>query len=321
MIQLISVVIPAYNAEKVLPRCLDSVLSQTYHNIEVIVINDGSFDNTGGVADEYAKTDSRVCVIHQQNRGVSVARNNGLSRVKGTWVTFVDSDDYLAPQYLESLISAGDADLIVGGYKTVGCNEVREAAYSAVFAGTKGEVKDLLDKHITDMTFLCPWGKLFRSQIISERTMFFDNSMRIGEDTDFVWRYLTNCRSIALTSGQYYNYYTEPSDFKYAIKGSVALDTIDKLFASLDVLMNDLSWDNTTAKDYITNYYIWLFKLYIKKYYSISDIDKVRTFFRDEVIVGYYTRNRRKSKDKTLVYSLIKLRLIPMLYGIIKLYY
>ena len=151
--------------------------------------------------------------------------------------------------------------------------------------------------------------------------MFFDNSMRIGEDTDFVWRYLTNCRSIALTSGQYYNYYTEPSDFKYAIKGSVALDTIDKLFASLDVLMNDLSWDNTTAKDYITNYYIWLFKLYIKKYYSISDIDKVRTFFRDEVIVGYYTRNRRKSKDKTLVYSLIKLRLIPMLYGIIKLYY
>ena len=141
MIQLISVVIPAYNAEKVLPRCLDSVLSQTYHNIEVIVINDGSFDNTGGVADEYAKTDSRVCVIHQQNRGVSVARNNGLSRVKGTWVTFVDSDDYLAPQYLESLISAGDADLIVGGYKTVGCNEVREAAYSAVFAGTKGEVK------------------------------------------------------------------------------------------------------------------------------------------------------------------------------------
>ena len=185
--KVVSVIIPAYNAEKVLTRCLDSVLGQTYHDIEVIVINDGSQDDTGGIADDYARKDSRVSVIHQQNGGVSAARNNGLKNATGTWITFIDSDDFWTPQFLDSLISAGDADLIVGGYKTVGFHEIREVSYPALLLNTNKEMREALDDHITDMTFLCPWGKLFRNKIISERAISFDRSMRIGEDTYFVW--------------------------------------------------------------------------------------------------------------------------------------
>ena len=90
---LISVIIPVYNVEKYLHRCLDSVIEQTYKNLEVILIDDGSTDHSGEICDDYAAKDVRIHVIHQENQGVSAARNKGLDNVKGEYITFVDSDD------------------------------------------------------------------------------------------------------------------------------------------------------------------------------------------------------------------------------------
>ena len=92
---LVSIIVPVYKAEKYIHRCIDSLLAQTYKNIEAVLVDDGSPDNCGAICDEYAAKDSRVKVFHQQNRGVSAARNTGLAHIKGEWITFVDSDDYI----------------------------------------------------------------------------------------------------------------------------------------------------------------------------------------------------------------------------------
>ena len=98
---LFSVIVPVYNAEKYLSRCIDSILNQTYQNFELLLVDDGSKDKSGSICDKYGKTDSRVIVIHQSNSGPGTARNNGLHNAKGRYIIFVDSDDYLDSTYFE----------------------------------------------------------------------------------------------------------------------------------------------------------------------------------------------------------------------------
>ena len=101
----ISVIVPIYNTEKYLKRCFDSILSSTYENLEVILVDDGSPDNSGKICDEYAARDSRIRVIHKKNGGLSSARNAGLDIATGDYVTFVDSDDYIASDIYEKLVA------------------------------------------------------------------------------------------------------------------------------------------------------------------------------------------------------------------------
>ena len=116
---LISVIIPVYNVEKYLNKCIDSILAQTYKNIEIIIIDDGSTDNCGKICDEYALSDNRIKVIHKSNSGVSAARNDGIEISSGDYIVFVDSDDYVTVDYVECLYNGlleNDADMAVCGY-------------------------------------------------------------------------------------------------------------------------------------------------------------------------------------------------------------
>ena len=111
---LISIIIPVYNAEKYLPNCLDSVINQTYKNLEIILVDDGSTDKSSEICDEYAQKDFRIKLIHKENGGVSSARNAGLALVSGDYIAWVDSDDFVAPDYIEymyKLLKEYDADI------------------------------------------------------------------------------------------------------------------------------------------------------------------------------------------------------------------
>ena len=128
----ISVIIPVYNAESTLRRCVDSVLAQTFTDFECLLINDGSKDRSGEICDEYAAGDSRIRVFHKENGGVSSARNLGLDNATGEWIAFVDSDDWVGEKYLESFSEYLDADLIISGFQSVNKNEIvanRESEY------------------------------------------------------------------------------------------------------------------------------------------------------------------------------------------------
>lgn len=114
--QLVSVIIPVYNVSRYLPQCFDSVISQTYRNLEIIVIDDGSTDDSGIICDQYAEKDDRIHVIHTDNRGLASARNLGLENVSGEYISFIDSDDWIEPQTIETFIGAAlktEADIVI----------------------------------------------------------------------------------------------------------------------------------------------------------------------------------------------------------------
>ena len=118
----ISIIVPIFNIEKYLSRCLDSILEQTYKNLEVILVDDGSVDNSGMIADKYARKDQRIKVIHQVNQGVSAARNTGIDLATGDYIGFVDGDDYIEPDMYEILmriIEEQQVDIAHCGYQMV----------------------------------------------------------------------------------------------------------------------------------------------------------------------------------------------------------
>ena len=118
--ELISVIVPVYNVKPYLRRCVDSVLHQTYRNLEILLVDDGSTDASGAICDEYAAQEGRVTAVHQKNGGLSAARNTGLERAKGTYLCFVDSDDFLDSRMLETLcrdLQEQDADVAVVGFR------------------------------------------------------------------------------------------------------------------------------------------------------------------------------------------------------------
>ena len=106
MNELISVIVPVYNVEEYLPKCIESIINQTYKNLEIILVDDGSTDNSGRICDEYAKKDDRIIVFHKENGGLSDARNCGIDAATGDWVQFVDSDDYIHQTMVEKMYSS-----------------------------------------------------------------------------------------------------------------------------------------------------------------------------------------------------------------------
>ena len=202
---MISIIVPVFKAEKYLHRCVESILSQCYTDFELLLIDDGSPDNSGVICDEFALKDKRVRVFHKTNGGVSSARNFGLSRSQGEWITFIDADDYVHPEFLSSLYEKHDFDLIVGSFQIVGSNEswggtLKEQSYSKL--ALRKEILDLS----SIINFQTPWGKLFRTSIIKDNHIFFDEKIYIGEDSLFILNYLLFTESLRLSDKTHYYY-------------------------------------------------------------------------------------------------------------------
>lgn len=206
----VSVIIPVYNAEKYLRKCLDSVLNQAFEDFEVLLINDGSTDKSGEICDEYALKDKRIRVFHKENGGVSSARNLGLDNAKGEWITFVDSDDRVQKSYLLNFtlnIEFG-IDLIVGGFVKIDENDnliKGELKLENITFSTNNE--DVLINH-TLFNIGFPWAKLFKREIIATNNISFPVEVKMYEDSLFLMDYLPFCLNIKLVNTQDY-YYVE----------------------------------------------------------------------------------------------------------------
>lgn len=232
MPEFISIIVPVYNAERTLGECVDSILSQTYPHFELLLVDDGSKDESGAICDAYAEKDSRVQVFHKSNGGVSSARNLGIDNIRGGYLTFVDSDDYVDSNYLLHFVEAlnGNMDLVVGGYQSFGGSRF-EWHYEAE-CYEYGELSDCFGKHIAEMPFTAPWSKLYRTYIIQEHHIRFDTRMKCAEDACFNKEYLCHVRGIALIPYSEYFYYSVNSSEKYGANGEDcvydALQTIRK---------------------------------------------------------------------------------------------
>lgn len=205
---MISVVVPIYNAERYLRRCLDSVLAQSYTDWECICVDDGSPDGSGAILDEYAARDGRFRVIHQANAGVSAARNAGLEMARGEWITFVDADDWLASDYLQRLRPSEEQSFdlsIVGMYDYVSEKSVHEIRHSRL-ALSDLSTSEQLYALVKSPRMTGPWCKLFRRTIIREHNLHFSTDISFGEDKEFVAKYIAHSRSAWVSDycGYYY---------------------------------------------------------------------------------------------------------------------
>lgn len=203
MNKLVSIIIPVYNVEKYLLECLDSVIAQTYSNIEIFLINDGSTDNSGKICDEYAQKDSRVKVIHKENGGVSSARNVGLDLTQGEYITFIDSDDFVDKTYIEKMYDAlekSNADLVFCKYANYIDKKIEYPQESIPKQLTvNNEDKEFIDfisrffalkKNI--MGSAC--RVLYRKELINN--YYFHLGIKISEDLLFLMQIIQNAKSI-----------------------------------------------------------------------------------------------------------------------------
>lgn len=203
---IISIIVPVYNTEKYLHRCIDSILAQTYTDFELLLVDDGSTDSSGAICDEYALRDSRVRVFHKENGGVSSARNLGLDNAQGEWITFVDSDDWVNVKYIEHLYEcvSNEIDMIFS-YATIytGSTKYKENYPSYIACSTDIDV--MFDKN--DLHWhTSPWAKLYKKELINQNSLRFDNAICVGEDLVFVYSYILVCKRIYISNITDYNY-------------------------------------------------------------------------------------------------------------------
>ena len=207
----VSIVIPVYNVEKYLERCLFSIVNQTYKEIEIILVNDGSKDNSGAICDQFVKKDSRAKVLHQENRGLSEARNTGLRNVTGDYVMFLDSDDWLEFDAIEFLLGQAisqNADMVVGGvFRT--SNVVEHPKNTPVsYLLTQEEYAKRYFKIESQTIEYYVWNKLYKREVVEG--IEFPSGF-FAEDVPTMFRYILNSERIVVTDKIVYNYFINTS--------------------------------------------------------------------------------------------------------------
>ena len=179
----ITVIVPAYNVEKWIPSCLDSIITNTYKNLEILCIDDGSTDRTSGILDQYASRDSRIRVIHQENRGIGATRNRGIEEASGSWISYVDADDSIVENYFEVLIQGAmkqQTDIHICGFKNVEEGEERPARAEGPATCRKVPVSEFMqNRHFRSYI----WGRLYSKDNIGK--IRFPEQKGIFEDLLF----------------------------------------------------------------------------------------------------------------------------------------
>lgn len=243
---IFSVIIPAYNVAGYIEGCLDSILAQTYQDYEILLIDDGSTDQTPEIADAYAKKDKRIQVIHKENEGVSAARNTGIEHARGTYFLFFDGDDFVEPYCMEELyqlVTEKKVDTILYGYYRYENKAVKETCYP-IFQKERYEkdaiMKELVPRfiglsydsindwlnhkeHALYVENPALWRAMVSKEIINKNHIRFDTSLKVGEDTIFISEYLSYAKSCYVQQKCYYYLVTRETStiFQYE-KNAVA---------------------------------------------------------------------------------------------------
>lgn len=231
---LISIIVPIYNADKYISRCIKCLTMQTYQNIEIILVNDGSIDDSGRICHEASDRDNRILVMEQENQGASVARNVGVRSAKGEYICFVDADDFVYPTYVEYLyylIQKYDADVSICLAYKLGENEKVPTNFSK-FERRNNEIEQFDSiRALNNLLYRrgissYPCLKLYKRSIFNK--ISFRENIAFGEDTIFVFEVLQNVEKVVLGRKVLYLYYQNSSSINHIYP---------------DVLKYKLSWD------------------------------------------------------------------------------
>lgn len=258
----ISFIIPVYNSEQYLERCLNSLINQTEKNIEVIIIDDGSIDMSSEIIDNFSKIDRRINAVHKNNEGVSIARNIGIKLAKSEYIMFLDADDWLAPNAAEIMYESiidSNSDLLICENIDVyedGTQYIEKSLFKEKIFIQKRQFKNsIYPVFIEDNKLDVIWKFLIRKKIILDNNIFFDTSMALGEDTLFSYELLTQINSLIYIPDALHYYYKHNSGlsgegvkYEMAIHDSLRLNTKFIHYCELWDLVDSVHKENMYIK-------------------------------------------------------------------------
>ncbi len=297
----ISIIVPVYNVEKYLTKCIESIISQTFKDWELILVNDGSTDASGYICDTYVSKDFRIKVIHLKNGGVSKARNTGITIASGKYITFIDSDDWVEAEYLASMIKYADENTIVYGNVI---NDYSNGQLSAkVFDYTEGTSVSLTNDHnivrykIPENGF--PIAKLFLKKIVHSQYLRFDENLSYHEDHLFVLKYLNFVDAVKLCALPYYHYEHRIGNLSLSKRKHSTIKMIDASRKLIQVLNASIKRWNIYDPDYVCRLYTYLglnqLMIGLKNASDISEFRYVTGSIRDNFHMFrlYYKPNHK----------------------------
>ncbi|MGE8593297.1 glycosyltransferase family 2 protein [Bifidobacterium hominis] len=249
MWQKVSIIVPVYNVERYLKRCIDSLIKQSYPNIEIILVDDGSTDNSFSFCKEYALKDSRIRVFHKENEGLGLTRNYGIERALGEYVTFVDSDDYLTLDAIESMLgkaTATNADVVIAThyYKN---EEQKVAVPERLYSGS--EIEEALMVHMMgnkgnqlDALSYTAWGKLYKKDLFIKNNLCFPSERKlIWEDLAFSIEAYPLCKKVYVSHKPVYYYCFNEGSLTHTYKPN-KLDLVMELYRYLCIKIQNLNF-------------------------------------------------------------------------------
>lgn len=302
---VISVIVPIYGVEKYLEECIESIINQTYTELEIILVDDGSPDRCGAICDRYAQMDPRIIAVHQKNGGAAAARNNGLRIASGEYITFLDGDDYLEPNAYEKMVEAlavNDADIVQGKMRFVYVNGTEEL--SGHEEAVTYSASEYLSRFVDDWTCPLCTEKVFRRHVLAE--IFFEEGHWI-DDEFFTYKGIMNAGKIVCIPAVVYNYRQRASS---VMKNK---DTIQEkcgdIFEFLKKRCHDVSGRFPELKSlyeaHYADYLLWLATSDMGTKQTIKEIKKRLLRYVAEGKVLFWKKGQRKRSLRILSFLLM----------------
>ena len=289
-----SVIIPVYNAEKTLCRCIDSVIDENRKNIEIILVNDGSTDSSLFICKQYSQKYDNIVTVDKENGGVSSARNIGIQVARGEYILFLDSDDYVSDNYfdvLNSIYTDSSPDLVIFGAQAVGGAE-QKCQTGCFFENSPDGIAMRIAQAMQEYNFSSVWNKAFKKNIILSCNITFDDKLAIGEDQLFLFEYAMNIASIKSVNDIVY--YFDVSD-KDSLSRKYRKYLIDQLM-TVDCKMYSAYHASCYKSKLYESVLSWAFyrsayscfneltKVYLRKKQRLAEIKRICTIFNSESV-------------------------------------
>lgn len=302
MEQKVSIVVPVYNVEKYLKRCVDSLIGQSYPNLEILLIDDGSKDNSLSICKEYELKDSRIRVFHKENEGLGLTRNYGIERATGRYITFVDSDDYLTSDAVETMLekaTATDADVVIANnyYKD---EEQKVTLPERLYSGT--EIKEVLMVHMMgnkgnelDALSYTAWGKLYKKDLFTQNNLVFPSERKlIWEDLAFSVEAYPLCEKVYVLHKPVYYYCFNEGSLTHTYKPN-KLELVMELYHYMGIKIQELGLPKEAQYRLNTNFIG-----------HIRTCIKLEVFYADKNGFGTAIQNIREICSRKDVQTLIE---------------
>jgi glycosyltransferase involved in cell wall biosynthesis len=307
----VSVILPVFNCERYLKRAIESVINQNlFYESELILVDDGSTDGSPSICDLYSEKYDNIKVIHQENSGVSVARNNGIVIASGEWITFLDSDDYLLPGALSVIKQHKHSDIICTEYEsniTISSDIFNYLSFGTFDVNSYWDT--LIRSLIGRQYFYTCWSKYFRRSIIKNNNISFPVDRKIAEDMVFVYSYLPHCSTLTISDMKTYFYNVNEDNTTNIV--SESYDTIKFIYDWKTEYFKKLNCYSESIRNSLIGSFLWKSFFSIKSTATHDTIKNsmiyLKSVFNDHEFCSLYTENYSSFKtfsDKVLDWSI-----------------